>query len=132
MAYFGIVFGTGFALGVIRVPFLVPRIGERWAELVEMPVMAIMIFIAAGYVLRRFPEVRRSGRSLAAGFLALALLVAAELTLATLVLDRTLAQYIASRDPVSGTVYLVMLLVFAFMPWIRVKRHAPTSSGTRD
>jgi len=55
LTYFAIVMGTGFMLGVIRVPFLVPRVGERWAELMEMPIMAIMIFLAAGYILRRFP-----------------------------------------------------------------------------
>ena len=55
--YFAIVLGTGFVLGVVRVSFLVPRIGERWAELAEMPIMATAIFFAAGYILRRFPEV---------------------------------------------------------------------------
>lgn len=35
--YFGIVFGVGFLLGVVRVPLLVPRFGERAAELAEMP-----------------------------------------------------------------------------------------------
>ena len=39
IAYFALVFGAGFVLGMIRVPFLVPRLGERVAELVEMPFM---------------------------------------------------------------------------------------------
>jgi hypothetical protein len=34
LVYFAFVLGAGFVLGVVRVPFLVPRIGERWAELV--------------------------------------------------------------------------------------------------
>lgn len=38
VAYFGLVFGAGFLLGCIRVPFLVPRLGARVAELLEMPV----------------------------------------------------------------------------------------------
>jgi hypothetical protein len=57
LVYFAIVLGTGFVLGMFRVPMLVPLIGERWAELAEMPVMAAVIFIAAGYLLRHFPEV---------------------------------------------------------------------------
>ena len=109
-AYFAIVLGTGFLLGLLRVPFIVPRIGERWAELAEMPIMAVTIFCAAGYILRRFPEVHRSGRCLVVGFLALALAVCAELGLAVTLQSKTLAEYLGSRDKVSGSVYLVMLL----------------------
>jgi hypothetical protein len=43
-----LVLGTGFVLGVVRVPFLVPRIGERWAELAEMPSMAGAILLSHG------------------------------------------------------------------------------------
>lgn len=124
LAYFAIVLGTGFVLGALRVPLLVPRIGERWAELVEMPVMAVVIFLAAGYILRRFPDIRSSGRSLAAGFLALALSVCAELGLAVLLQDQTLSAFIDSRDKVSGSVYLVLLLAFAVMPRLRLRAHA--------
>ena len=37
IAYFAVVLGAGFILGSIRVPLLVPRLGERIAELIEMP-----------------------------------------------------------------------------------------------
>lgn len=120
-AYFALVLGSGFVLGVIRVPFLVPRIGERWAELAEMPVMAVVIFVAAGFILRCFPDVRPPGRSLVVGFLALALMVCAELGLAVALQDKTLAEYLASRDPVSGSVYLAMLVAFALMPRLRLR-----------
>jgi hypothetical protein len=120
LVYFAIVLGTGFVLGVFRVPFLVPRIGERWAELAEMPIMATVIFIAAGYILRRFPEIRSPGRSLLAGLLAFVLLVAAELALATILQARTLVEFIGSRDKVSGSVYVALLLVFAVMPRLRL------------
>jgi hypothetical protein len=123
LVYFALVLGTGFVLGVLRVPFLVPRIGERWAELAEMPVMAAAIFFAAGYILRRFPEVHSSGRSLVVGLLALALAVCAELGLAVALQSQTLAEYIGSRDRVSGSVYLLMLVVFALMPRLRLSSH---------
>jgi hypothetical protein len=58
LVYFAVVLGFGFLLGVVRVPFIVPRIGVRWAELAEMPFMAAVIFVAAGYVLRKFPAIR--------------------------------------------------------------------------
>jgi hypothetical protein len=120
VVYFAIVLGTGFLLGIVRVPILVPRMGERWAELAEMPIMAAVIYLAAGYMLRRFPEVRTHGRSLMAGVLALVLAVGAELGLATLLQDRTLAEYFSSRDRISGAVYVALLLVFAVMPRIRL------------
>jgi hypothetical protein len=122
-AYFAIVLGTGFVLGVVRVPFIVPRIGERWAELSEMPIMAATIYFAAGYILRRFPEIHTRSRSLVVGFLALALAVCAELGLAVRLQSRTLAEYLGSRDKVSGSVYLAMLLVFAMMPRLRLLNH---------
>jgi hypothetical protein len=118
--YFALVLGTGFVLGVARVLFLVPRIGVRWAELAEMPFMAAAIFLAAGYILRRFPDIRLRGRPLAVGLLALALTVGAELGLAAALQSQTLAEYIASRDRISGSVYLAMLIVFALMPRLRL------------
>ena len=123
LVYFAIVLGTGFVLGVFRVPILVPRIGERWAELAEMPIMAAVIFFAAGYILRRFPEIALPGRSLVAGFLALAFSVTAELGLAVTLQDKPLAEFLGSRDKVSGSVYIGLLLVFAVMPRLRLPSH---------
>ena len=119
--YFAVVLGAGFILGMFRVPFLVPRIGERWAELAEMPIMATVIYFAAGTLLLRYPAIQTPTRSLAAGFLALALSVTAELGLATVLQDRTLADYIGSRDKVSGSVYVALLLMFAVMPRLRLR-----------
>jgi len=114
--YFLLVFVVGFALGAIRVPFVVPRLGVRWAELLEMPLMLLASFLAARLCVRRygpFSAVRRLG----IGALALALLVAAELGL-TVALGQSIREYIAGRDPVSGTAYLISLVVFAVFPLI--------------
>ncbi len=124
LLYFALVLGTGFLLGMVRVPILVPRIGERWAELAEMPIMAVVIFFSAGYILKRYPEVRSQGQALVVGLLALALSVCAELGLAVVLQAQTLSEFIASRDKVSGSVYLVLLLVFALMPGLRLRSHA--------
>jgi len=116
--YFALVLGTGFVLGMIRVPFLVPRLGERYAELLEMPFLFVAIVLAARYVVRRFALPAGMPVRLKVGFAALAMSVLAELLLATALQGRSLAQFIASRDPVSGSVYLGMLLLFALMPSI--------------
>lgn len=117
--YFGIVFGAGFLLGAVRIPFLVPRFGVRIAELAEMPLMFLVIFLAAGYVVRKYGSSIFALGWLLVGGMALALLVAAELLFAVALVGRGLEEYVASRDPVSGAVYLVMLVVFAGMPWLR-------------
>ncbi|MEP7328636.1 MAG: hypothetical protein ABI777_05450 [Betaproteobacteria bacterium] len=116
--YFALVLGTGFVLGTVRVPFLVPRLGERYAELLEMPIMLVVIVLAARYVARRYNLPGSPSVRLLVGFAALAMSVLAELLLAAAIQDASIAQYIANRDPVSGAVYLVVLLLFALMPYI--------------
>lgn len=120
--YFALVMGAGFLLGSVRVLFVVPHLNERWAELAEMPIMAMVIVVAAGYILRRYPEVQTRGRALVVGFTALALSVSAELVLAVVLQSQSLAEYLASRDKISGSVYLVMLVAFALMPRLRLVR----------
>jgi hypothetical protein len=73
LVYFILVFGAGFALGLIRVPLLVPRLGERYAELLEMPFMLIAIGLAARFVVRRYRLTRAASSSLAVGAVALLL-----------------------------------------------------------
>lgn len=113
--YFAIVFSAGFLLGMLRVPILVPRLGVRTAELLEMPVMLGVVLWAARRVVRRQPPLSRRGR-LAAGLLALLLLAGSELLLAFTAAGLAPLAYVASRDPVSGGVYLACLLVFAVAP----------------
>jgi hypothetical protein len=126
IVYFALVMGAGFVLGTIRVPFLVPRLGERYAELLEMPFMAVAIVLAARHVVRRFALPASLPVRLQVGFTALALSVLAELLLAMALQGRSLVEFVASRDPVSGAVYLAMLLLFALMPAIlaRLNRSA--------
>lgn len=113
--YFLLVFGAGFALAFIRIPFLVPAFGVRAAELVEIPFMLTAIVLASRRLARRNPEMSRSGR-LGAGLLAFGLLVTAELAVAYLLGARSPGAYIAARDPVSGSVYLASLVFFAVAP----------------
>ena len=120
-AYFAWVFAAGFLLALIRVPLLAPRIGERWAELAEMPVMLAVIWFVAGWRLRVTPGLDRAGQWLGVGFVALILLLLAEAGL-VLLQGQSLGAYVASRDPVSGAAYLAALGAFALMPWLRYAR----------
>jgi hypothetical protein len=116
LLYFAMVLGTGFILGVVRVPFLVPRIGERYAELLEMPIMFAVIVFSARHIIKRFKLSRILAVRLQVGFTALALTIAAELILAAVLQSQSVAEFIASRDPVSGSAYVLLLLVYALMP----------------
>ena len=129
IVYFAIVFGTGFALGSVRVPFIVPRIGERYAELAEMPLMFVAIFFASRHVVRKYGQQTHPRGLVGLGVIALLLLLGAELILAVLLAGRGVAEYIASRDPVSGSVYLAMLVVFAAMPWLQGRQPNNASSA---
>ena len=122
LTYFALVFGAGFLLGMIRVPLVVPRIGERYAELAEMPFMLVAMLFAARHVMHKYGHDVGSGGLLALGTLALLLLLAAELLLTVLIAGRSVVDYLTGRDPVSGSVYIAMLIVFAAMPWLQARR----------
>jgi hypothetical protein len=123
LAYFALVFAPGFLLGTVRVPFLVPHLGVWVAELLEMPVMFVVILLSARFVVRRFELPASAAVRLTVGIISLALLVGAELSLAVALQGQPLGQYIASRDPVSGGVYIAMLMLYAAMPLIHARAH---------
>ena len=126
------VFGAGFLLGCVRVPFLVPRIGARMAELAEMPIMFLAVVLSAGFIVRRFALPLSIPMRLAVGLVALALTIGAELSLALILQHRSLADYIAGRDPVSGGVYLALLVVFAAMPLLLAQGDRTRAVEPRD
>lgn len=116
LLYFALVFGAGFALGPLRILFLVPRLGERAAELLELPVMVGLSWLAARWVTRRLAVPAATGARLGMGVLAGALLLAAEFALVLPLRGLTLAEYFATRDPVAGTAYYLAVLLMVLMP----------------
>jgi hypothetical protein len=120
--YFALVFGTGFVLGTVRVLWVLPRLGERTAELIEMPVMLAVSVLAARWVVRRLRLPPAASARLGVGLVALALLVAAEVGLVLGLRGVTLAEYLARRDVVAGTAYLMSLALFAVMPVLVARR----------
>ena len=127
LLYFILVFGAGFILGPIRLLLLVPHTGTRMAELIEMPIMIAVIIIAAGWIVRHFSLSPAVISRLGMGFTALSLLLLAEFTLVLWLRGMSINEYLATRDPVSGTAYYLSLAVFAIMPLI-VERNKKTNS----
>ena len=120
--YCALPFGAGFMLGGIRVLWVVPRVGERTAELMETPIMLVVLMLAARWVARRLALASTPTTRLGVGGVALGFLLIAELTMVLWLRGLTMGEYVASRDPVAGTVYLVMLGVFAIMPLLVARR----------
>ena len=121
LLYFAMVFAAGFALGVIRVLWLAPMLGERTAELAEIPVMLVVIAGSARVVVGRMQRPTR-GACLATGALALTFMLLVEFTVVLGLRGITLAQYIESRDVLAGGAYALSLLFFMLMPALLARR----------
>jgi hypothetical protein len=120
--YFLLVFGAGFVLGTVRVLLVVPHVGDRAAELMEMPLMLLATVLAARWITRRFPESRTNAARLAIGGIALSLMLGGEMAVGIGLRGMTATEVFLNRDPVSGAAYYVSLLLFASMPWIVSRR----------
>lgn len=120
--YFALVFAAGFALGTLRVLWVAPRLGERAAELLEMPIMLSVAFFVACWIVRRSTPPPAPAARLGIGLFALGLLLAAEFTLVLGLRGLSVQQYFASRDPVAGAAYLVALALFGLMPLLVARR----------
>ncbi len=114
--YFGIVFGVGFVLGPIRIRWIAPRFGTRIAELMEAPIMFAVTLIAAVWVVRYLSLPSTTSSRLGMGFIGLGLMLIAEFGPVLWLRRMSLREYLATRDPVSGTVYYALLGVFALIP----------------
>jgi hypothetical protein len=116
LLYFALVFGAGFALGPVRVLWVVPQLGTRAAELLEAPIMLAVIVVAARWVTRKLAVPPAPSSRIGMGVLALVLLLIAEFKLVLPLRGMTFDDYFAARDPVSGTVYYLLLGALAVMP----------------
>ncbi len=118
--YFLLVFGAGFVLGTGRVLIFVPLLGERVAELLEMPLMLGLIVAAARWVVRHKLDARQFS-ALCVGFIALGFVLVADLAVGIWLRGMSAAEVFLNRDPVSGAAYYAALLFFAVMPTIIVR-----------
>ena len=118
LLYSIIVFVTGLGIEPIRIMWAVPRFGSMVAQLMEAPIMLVVIVLAARWTVRRLELPRTPSIRIGTGLIALWLLILAEYTVVLTIPGLSIGEYLASRDPVSATVYIVMLGLFAFMPLI--------------
>ena len=120
--YFALVFGAGFVLGTIRTLWVVPRFGTRMAELMEMPMMLVVTIIAARWTVLRLAVPSIPPARLGMGCIALVLMLVAEFGFVLWVRGLSIKDFLATRDPMSGTVYYAMLVAFAIIPLFVAKK----------
>lgn len=116
--YFGLVFGAGFLLGALRVTLIVPRIGARAAELAETPLMLLVCAAAATWVLRRHPQIRSAGASLATGGLAVAFLLVAEFGVGVWLMHLPPDRVFIKEDPLLAVAFYGALALTALLPFL--------------
>ncbi len=102
-------------LGVVREVFLIERLGERNAQLLELPIMLLVVFMVARSIVSGAPHLDRASRA-AIGALALALMLLAELGVVLFVRGEAIADYLLGRDLLAGGAYPLSLLLFAAAP----------------
>lgn len=126
--YFAIVFAAGFALGALRVTFIMPLIGELPAVALELPVILFISWIVCRRLVAQFSVPARASHRAAMGALAFGLLMLAELGLSVLVFGQSGAAYLAHLQTAPGLLGLAGQIAFAFMPLgLQRQRRGPST-----
>jgi hypothetical protein len=118
--YFVLTFFTGCILGYIRLYKVIPiyHLSPPVAELLEMPIMLLAVFIWARLIMVRFSVPNVAGMRLAIGFLALGFLLLAELGGEFVKYENGLEARIFDTDKISSGAFAASLVLFGLMPWL--------------
>ena len=119
LIYFAIVFAAAFALGTLRVLYVIPHIGETGAVLIELPLLLVLSWWVCGAVLRRYAVPQHTGHRALMGWVSFTLLMVAELTLARFAFGRQPAEFLDGFATPSGAIGLVGQIAFALFPLMR-------------
>lgn len=120
VVYFALVFGVGFVLGTLRVLFIVPRLGEFMAVIIELPIILTAAWIICDRISARLVVPRRWQTRLAMGAVAFVLLMLAELALSIALFGDTVAKHFAAYAAAPEAVGLAGQALFAAFPLIQI------------
>jgi hypothetical protein len=119
LAYFGVVFAIGFALGVLRVFFMTPRLGEVVAVLFELPVMVALSWLACRWLITHLDVSPKVTARLIMGGLAFAILMAAEFAISTFAFGRSFSDHLDHYRELPALLGLAGQIAFALFPMIQ-------------
>lgn len=121
MAYFGVIFALGFALGLARAVALNrwPGLDPALAIMLELPFMLAASWVCCGWLVRRCAVPTDLGSRMAMGVAAFTLLMMAEAALALWLLGRPLADHAAAYQETAHAIGLAGQIAFAAFPLMR-------------
>ncbi len=116
--YFLIALGTGFVLEVVRLQVVALHVSERIAQAMEIPFHLLAMIIAARWAIDRFTLPPFPGIRLGVGFVAFGLWLVMEWIVILPLHGLSLDEFLASQDPVMGTLPIGALGVLTVMPFL--------------
>tara|TARA_R110000868_G_scaffold58025_6_gene178993 strand:+ start:9832 stop:10242 length:411 start_codon:yes stop_codon:yes gene_type:complete len=119
LVYFFAVFAAGFLLGTVRVLFLVPKLGELPAVLLEIPLILTISWFVCRMVTTRVPVGEGIGARLAMGANAFVLLMVVEWALGVFAFGRSPAEIAAAYGEAAGLIGLMGQVGFALIPLLQ-------------
>jgi hypothetical protein len=121
-AYWAIIFGLGFVLGIVRTLWLEPYLGSAvCAVAIELPFMLAASWFGAGRLVARF-GVERRGPSAAMGGIAFVLLLAAEAGVGIGLMGEIFTQWLAGLFEGAGLLGLCGQIAFALFPLMQAHK----------
>jgi hypothetical protein len=114
--YFVLVYLAGFALSTAREFLVTPAVGLTNALLIEMPIMAVVSFFAARFVLDRTPEAKTPGDRLFVGCTAFILLLIAEEAMTRILRGISIFTLWADFELLAAIANIIGLGLFMLMP----------------
>lgn len=119
LAYFAVVFAAGFAIGVLRVLFVTPRLGETVAVLFELPVMLALSWWVCRRLITRVGVSSALLARVVMGGVALVLLLVAEFGISMFAFGRALADHLQHYRELRTLLGLAGQIAFAAFPIIQ-------------
>lgn len=121
LAYFAAVYVFGFVAGTAREMLLKPALGGTAGLLIEAPVMVVVSYLVARWVVRNTGGAGgylTAWEKLAIGLIAFTMLIAAEIALGRLMRGWSISDWLDHLATADGLISLLLFVAFALMPML--------------